>query len=146
MDYSGKRQGGSFKNALKLFATYITIPVASSEPSAPCFFCIFERCLQRFIIAPHPKVLVKSSKFAIDFQIINFTRIEGGRRISYTSTTDNAVKLFIWKSIHNISCCSSMGSCRFFLHQFHNIRRKRFSRFRAVCFFITKYPLRVFPQ
>jgi hypothetical protein len=32
---------------------------------------------------------------AIDFQIINFTRPEGGRRISYTSTTDNAVKLFI---------------------------------------------------
>jgi hypothetical protein len=31
----------------------------------------------------------------IDFQIINFTRIEGGRRISYTSTTDNAVKLII---------------------------------------------------
>ena len=32
---------------------------------------------------------------AIDFQIINFTRPEGGRRISYTSTTDNTVKLFI---------------------------------------------------
>jgi len=32
---------------------------------------------------------------SIDFQIINFTRLEGGRRISYTSTTDNAVKLFI---------------------------------------------------
>ena len=31
----------------------------------------------------------------IDFQIINFTRLEGGRRISYTSTTDNIVKLFI---------------------------------------------------
>ena len=31
----------------------------------------------------------------IDFQIINFTRIEGGRRISYTSTADKAVKLFI---------------------------------------------------
>jgi hypothetical protein len=31
----------------------------------------------------------------IDLQIINFTRPEGGRRISYTSTTDNAVKLFI---------------------------------------------------
>ncbi len=31
----------------------------------------------------------------IDFQIINFTRPEGGRRISYTSTTDNTVKLFI---------------------------------------------------
>jgi len=35
----------------------------------------------------------------IDFQIINFTRPEGGRRISYTSTTDNTVKLFIRKSI-----------------------------------------------
>jgi len=32
---------------------------------------------------------------AIDFQIINFTRPEGGRRISYTSTTDNTVKLII---------------------------------------------------
>jgi len=32
---------------------------------------------------------------SIDFQIINFTRPEGGRRISYTSTTDNTVKLFI---------------------------------------------------
>jgi hypothetical protein len=31
----------------------------------------------------------------IDFQINNFTRPEGGRRISYTSTTDNTVKLFI---------------------------------------------------
>ena len=31
----------------------------------------------------------------MDFQIINFTRPEGGRRISYTSTTDNTVKLFI---------------------------------------------------
>jgi len=31
----------------------------------------------------------------IDFQIIHFTRPEGGRRISYTSTTYNAVKLFI---------------------------------------------------
>ncbi len=31
----------------------------------------------------------------IDFQIINFTRPEGGRRISYTSTTDNTVKLII---------------------------------------------------
>ena len=39
----------------------------------------------------------------IDFQIINFTRPEGGRRISYTSTTDNTVKLFIWKSIGNCS-------------------------------------------
>ena len=28
----------------------------------------------------------------IDFQIIHFTRPEGGRRISYTSTTDKAVK------------------------------------------------------
>jgi len=26
---------------------------------------------------------------SIDFQIINFTRPEGGRRISYTSATDN---------------------------------------------------------
>ncbi len=32
---------------------------------------------------------------SIDFQIINFTRPEGGRRISYTSTTDNTVKLII---------------------------------------------------
>ncbi len=38
--------------------------------------------------------LVSKSQ-AIDFQIINFIRPEGGRRISYTSTTDNAVKLFI---------------------------------------------------
>jgi hypothetical protein len=30
----------------------------------------------------------------IDFQIIHFTRPEGGRRIRYTSTTDNALKLF----------------------------------------------------
>ena len=36
-----------------------------------------------------------SSNEDIDFQIINFTRPEGGRRISYTSTTDNTVKLFI---------------------------------------------------
>jgi hypothetical protein len=35
----------------------------------------------------------------IDFQIINFTRPEGGRHISYTSTTDNTVKLFILMSI-----------------------------------------------
>jgi len=32
---------------------------------------------------------------AIDFRMNNFTRIEGGRLISYTSTTDNTVKLFI---------------------------------------------------
>ncbi len=31
----------------------------------------------------------------IDFQIINLTRIEGGSRMSYTSTTDNAVRLII---------------------------------------------------
>jgi hypothetical protein len=31
----------------------------------------------------------------IDFQIIHFTRPEGGRRMSYMSTTDNTVKLFI---------------------------------------------------
>ena len=38
---------------------------------------------------------VTGTLLTIDFQIINFTRIEGGRRISYTSTTDNAVKLII---------------------------------------------------
>ena len=42
MDYFGKRQRGSFKNALKFIATYIAIPVASSEAAAPCFFCIFK--------------------------------------------------------------------------------------------------------
>ena len=35
----------------------------------------------------------------IDFQIINFTRPEGGDNTSSISPTDNAVKLFIWKSI-----------------------------------------------
>ena len=38
---------------------------------------------------------ILSGTESIDFQIINFTRLEGGRLISYTSTTDNAVKLFI---------------------------------------------------
>ena len=36
----------------------------------------------------------------IDFQIINFTRPEGGDNTSSISPTDNAVKLFIWKSIY----------------------------------------------
>ena len=36
---------------------------------------------------------------AIDFQIINFTRPEGGDNTSSISPTDNAVKLFMWKSI-----------------------------------------------
>ena len=40
-------------------------------------------------------VLKDKDERCIDFQIINFTRLEGGRHISYTSTTDNAVKLFI---------------------------------------------------
>jgi 16S rRNA (cytosine1402-N4)-methyltransferase len=35
----------------------------------------------------------------IDFQIINFTRPEGGDNTSSISPTDNAVKLFMWKSI-----------------------------------------------
>jgi hypothetical protein len=35
----------------------------------------------------------------IDFQIINFTRPEGRDNTSSISLTDNAVKLFIWKSI-----------------------------------------------
>ena len=39
--------------------------------------------------------MVTGVNASIDFQIINFTRPEGGRRISYTSTTDNTVKLFI---------------------------------------------------
>ena len=46
------------------------------------------------IIISSPLVMGVSLQ-AIDFQIINFTRPEGGRRISYTSTTDNTVKLFI---------------------------------------------------
>jgi hypothetical protein len=36
---------------------------------------------------------------AIDFQIINFTRPEGGDNTGSISPTDNAVKLFKWKSI-----------------------------------------------
>ena len=43
----------------------------------------------------HFVVYTFSTLTAIDFQIINFTRPEGERRISYTSTTDNAVKLII---------------------------------------------------
>jgi hypothetical protein len=35
----------------------------------------------------------------IDFQIINFTRPEGGDNTSSISPTDNTVKLFMWKSI-----------------------------------------------
>jgi hypothetical protein len=35
----------------------------------------------------------------IDFQIINFTRPEGGDNTSSISPTDNAVQLFMWKSI-----------------------------------------------
>jgi hypothetical protein len=35
----------------------------------------------------------------IDFQIINFTRPEGGDNTSSISPTDNAVKLLMWKSI-----------------------------------------------
>ena len=35
-------------------------------------------------------------KIYIDFQIINFTRPEGGDNTSSISPTDNAVKLFIW--------------------------------------------------
>ena len=51
-----------------------------------------------------------ANRAAIDFQIINFTRLEGGRRISYTSTTDNAVKLFIWKSIPSFYSISGFGN------------------------------------
>jgi hypothetical protein len=45
----------------------------------------------------------------IDFQIINFTRPEGGDNTSSISSTDNAVKLFymeiyIWKSIALALC------------------------------------------
>ena len=47
------------------------------------------------IIIPKEKRELAAEEGIIDFQIINFTRPEGGRRISYTSTTDNAVKLFI---------------------------------------------------
>jgi hypothetical protein len=36
---------------------------------------------------------------SIDFQIINFTRPEGGDNTGSISPTDNAVKLFMWKSI-----------------------------------------------
>ena len=35
----------------------------------------------------------------MDFQIINFTRPEGGDNTSSISPTDDAVKLFMWKSI-----------------------------------------------
>ena len=45
------------------------------------------------------KVDVSESANAIDFQIINFTRPEGGDNTSSISPTDNAVKLFMWKSI-----------------------------------------------
>jgi putative selenate reductase len=38
-------------------------------------------------------------KWTIDFQIINFTRPEGGDNTGSISPTDNAVKLFMWKSI-----------------------------------------------
>jgi hypothetical protein len=38
---------------------------------------------------------------AIDFQIINFTRPEGGDNTSSISPTDNAVKLFMWKSYYH---------------------------------------------
>ena len=44
----------------------------------------------------------------IDFQILNFTRPEGGIRVSRTLSTssriptDNAVKLNIWKSIDGV--------------------------------------------
>ena len=39
----------------------------------------------------------------IDFQIINFTRPEGGDNTSSISPTDNAVQLLIWKSIGNLT-------------------------------------------
>ena len=48
------------------------------------------------------KVDVSESANAIDFQIINFTRPEGGDNTSSISPTDNAVKLFMWKSIASI--------------------------------------------
>jgi hypothetical protein len=43
----------------------------------------------------------------IDFQIMNFTRIEGGDNTSSISPTDDTVKLFIWKSI--VSHCEVRG-------------------------------------
>jgi hypothetical protein len=46
-----------------------------------------------------------------DFQIINFTRPEGGDNTGSISPTDNAVKLFMWKSISFIAgIVSDMGS------------------------------------
>jgi len=38
-------------------------------------------------------------KLSINFQIINFTRPEGGDNTNSISPTDNLVKLFMWKSI-----------------------------------------------
>ena len=43
----------------------------------------------------------------IDFQIINFTRPEGGDNTVSISPTDNAVKLFMWKSIAPDFVCKS---------------------------------------
>ena len=63
---------------------------------------------QRFKSPPQG---AKSIKFKIqaliDFQIINFTRPEGGDNTSSISPTDNAVKLFMWKSIARNPHCRS---------------------------------------
>ena len=45
-------------------------------------------------------IYIASSLRGLDFQISNFTRPEGGDNTSSISPTDNAVKLFIWKSIY----------------------------------------------
>jgi hypothetical protein len=46
---------------------------------------------------------------AIDSQIINYTSPEEGRRIRYASTTDNAVKIFIRKTIELLSIPPDKG-------------------------------------
>jgi hypothetical protein len=47
----------------------------------------------------HQFMIFGEHRLAIDFQIINFTRPEGGDNTGSISPTDNAVKLFMWKSI-----------------------------------------------
>ena len=64
VNYSGKRQGEGLEHSFKFLVTDASIPVALSEPAFPRFCSVFAHHLQHLIIAPHPKILVKSPKLA----------------------------------------------------------------------------------
>ena len=56
-------------------------------------------CSDEFPLRDSIFMVIRNIFCDIDFQIINFTRPEGGDNTSSISPTDNAVKLFMWKSI-----------------------------------------------